>query len=94
MSRRKVGHIRERLAELLLQEGISVEPDDLWMQEGFYRSRYHDLARWGSYTARWVTGKAPDGCRWTLPIHLCSWDTMTDCVRHGLREARADHQQL
>lgn len=82
--RRKVGQIRERLAELLLQEGISVDPGDLWTQEGFYRSRYHDLARWGSNVARWVSGKDPDGKPWSLPLCLCSWDTMTSCVRHGI----------
>jgi hypothetical protein len=79
MSRRKVGRTRERLAEVILRDlGLVVDPADLWMQEGFYRSRYHDLARWGSYDAH--DPKDPPA----IKTHIASWDTMTECVRRGV----------
>ena len=76
MARRRVGRTRERLARVLKRDlGLDVAPEDLWMQEGFYRSHYHDLARWGSNAAR----RSGD----PLPTHIASWDTMTEVCRRG-----------
>ena len=69
-----IGRIRWKLFEMLTAAGYSIEtPESLWMQEGFYRSRFHDLARWG---ADW---QDREGLHWTI----FSWCTMTDCVRFG-----------
>ena len=54
------------------------------MQEGFYRNGYHDLARWGSNHAV-AHGKK---------VHLCSWDTMTDCVKYGILEWEISRNEL
>ena len=78
------GRTRWRLSELLAEKGITVSPYDLWVQEGGYRHRHWDLARWGSNEARWTSGKDPDGKVWTLSLHLCSWSRMTDCIKHGI----------
>jgi hypothetical protein len=77
MSKREPGAIRWKLSELLAKAGVAVSPYDLWTQEGFYRSRYHDLARWGSNHATYEGRKC----------HLCCWDTMSNCVRYGLTVA-------
>lgn len=84
------GRTRERLAALLLEKGLAVSPYDLWVQEGGYRHRNWDLARWGSNHAKWVNGKDPEGNPWDLPVTLCSWSTMTQCVRYGIEICNFD----
>lgn len=81
---RNPGRTRLRLCRLLLRHGIIVEPEDLWTQEGGYRSRHWDLARWGSYHAWWKDGKTPDGNPWSHEFHISSWSTMTDCLKYGI----------
>lgn len=87
---RHPGPTRIKLAELLAEKGIVVSPYDLWVQEGGYRHRNWDLARWGSNHARWATGKDPEGHIYHLEIHLCSWSRMTDCVKHGIEISNFD----
>lgn len=84
------GRIRWRLSELLLAKGLIVSPYDLWTQDGGYRHRHWDLARWGSNHARFVDGLAPDGSPWDLDVHLSSWSRMTDCVRFGVEIGKED----
>jgi hypothetical protein len=51
-----------------------VSVSDFWMQEGGYRSKYWDLAKWGAdFRAQ------ANGAFW----RVYSWNTMTDCVRNG-----------
>jgi hypothetical protein len=86
MARRRdnIGRVRWKLWELLRDAGFSIPgPECLWMQEGFYRSNYHDLARWG---ADW-TGLSMDKSA-TVLHSLFSWDTMTDCVRLGIEVSK------
>lgn len=76
MSRRKVGKVRQKLAKVLKDQlGITVAPEDLWTQEGFYRNWNHDLARWGCSHAIMADGST---------TAIASWDTMTDCARYGV----------
>jgi hypothetical protein len=83
--RRPVGRIRRRLAALLAEQGLIVDPADLWVQESGYRGRKWDLARWGSNHARWRDGiDQLTGKPYAYDIHLSSWSKMTDCVRHGI----------
>ncbi len=84
------GRIRWRLAELLKEKGLIVSPYDLWVQEGGYRHRNWDLARWGSNNARWVDDKCPDGKPWVLEVILSSWSRMTQCVRYGIEIGKFD----
>jgi len=77
------GRVRERVAARLLACGIVCSPYDLWTQEGYYRIGGFDGARWGAYKARFVNGIAPDGTAYHGTVHLCSWDTMTECARYG-----------
>jgi len=81
---RHPGRVRERLAALLLKKGVIVSPYDLWAQEGGYRHMHWDLARWGSNDARWEGGRAPDGTEYHGQVLLCSWSTMSECVRWGV----------
>lgn len=87
---RHPGRVREKLAELLAEKGLIVSPYDLWTQEGAYRSRYWDLARWGSSEARWKDGKDPDGKPYHLTVRLSSWSTMSDCVKYGIEIGEDD----
>lgn len=68
------GRVAKRLAKLLQDAGVPI-PDAtcFWVQQGGYRHRYWDLARWG---ADW---KAMHEF-WS--VH--SWSTMTACVRYGI----------
>ena len=69
----KPGKIRQKLSLLLEEKGVIINPLDLWSQKGYYTHRNHDLARWGGHAH--YNGH--------LAI-LCSWDTMTDCVKYGI----------
>ena len=74
--RRKIGKIREKLAEMLQAKGFMVQPEDFWIQEGVYRHFAYDGARWGAY---WHPKKGSQ-----LVYSIYSWDTMTECVRTGI----------
>lgn len=65
------GKIKQKLLILLNEAGLDI-PDTtcFWTQLGFYRFRYHDLARWGA--------------DWGKHNSCYSWSTMTECVRYGL----------
>jgi hypothetical protein len=68
------GRVATRLAKILQDAGVPI-PDAtcFWIQQGGYRHRNWDLARWG---ADWKVGHQ----YWTL----YSWSTMTACVRYGI----------
>lgn len=79
------GRIREKLAEMLSEQiGRPVHAVDIWRQSPRH-IRFYGAAVWGADT---YTGKSS----------ICSWDTMTDCVRHGFsveeggRNAFADYE--
>ena len=82
------GKIRWKLADLLAEKGLIVSPYDLHTQEGGYRYHTWDLCRWYTCDARWKDGRTPDGDLWTMPVHLSSWSTMTNCVKHGIEVAK------
>lgn len=90
MSRRKIGRVREHLAEILRDLGLDCHPEDLWIQEGGYRRLQWDLARWGTHPIKWLSnpkGIKEDVCGEPHIGQTCivsSWDTMTDCVRYGI----------
>ncbi len=70
-----IGVVRWKLFEMLQEADIPiVSVSDFWMQEGGYRSKYWDLAKWGADFKS--TGEV---LFWTV----YSWDTMTACVRNG-----------
>lgn len=88
---RRYGKTRTKLAfmiETMLREKenmplVSVEPEDLWMQQGDYRKKTWDLAAWGVDVRS--SGRF---------LKLYSWDTMGDCVRYGIticRPMKGDH---
>lgn len=69
-----IGRTRWKLWEMLVKAGFTIPAADcLWMQEGAYRSRYWDLARWG---CQWKDDKGY--------YTIYSWDTMTECVKYGI----------
>lgn len=76
--------ISERLAELLndaLKPERPISASDFWMQHGDYRKARWDLARWGA------TVRVNGGDR-----SVCSWDTMTECVRKGISVTVSDNR--
>lgn len=78
---RNIGKTRIALARLLEEKLraseslplLSIEPEDLWIQEGAYRNSNWDLARWGCDVR--FSGKY---------FKVYSWDTMTECVKKGI----------
>lgn len=75
--------ISERLAEMLtaaLQPDRALVASDFWIQQGAYRHKTWDLARWGA----WVRVKG-------ATRSVCSWDTMTACVRKGISVSNEGH---
>lgn len=81
MTRRgEPGRIKWRLSEILREHGIEASPYDMWTQEGAYRSRHWDLARWG-VSGKWIN---PTLEQHTGQLTIYSWDTMTNCVRFGI----------
>ena len=70
-----VGRTKIRLAKKLTDSGLPIpNAECLWVQQGGYRGRHWDLARWG---ADWTDGS---GQHWIL----ASWDTMTSCAKTGV----------
>lgn len=64
------GRIREKLAEMLTSQiGREVHAVDIWKQSPRH-IRFYGSAVWGADT---YAGKSS----------ICSWDTMTECVRYG-----------
>jgi hypothetical protein len=69
------GRIRLALCDRLRAAGIRIpNAECLWSQQGAYRGKHWDLARWGA------DFRDESGCHWTLAC----WCTMTDCVRYGV----------
>ncbi|GAA4391747.1 hypothetical protein [Hymenobacter koreensis] len=70
----KYGKTKEQLAEMLEQllgNDARVYPDELQVNRG--SNKYNDRCSW--------TGTAYQN---GLRIDLASWDTMTECVKHGV----------
>ncbi|MEP3481645.1 MAG: hypothetical protein ABJZ55_20550 [Fuerstiella sp.] len=83
-----IGRVRWKLFEMLGEAGFDIAtPEQLWMQEGFYRRHGHDLARWGVD----FTGVSSVGGQLYKGHHtLFSWDTMTSCCRYGFTAIKQD----
>lgn len=78
------GRIKLKLADVILRDtGIVVDPYDLWTQQGAYRSRYWDLARWGGDGAKFAPEEA-EKFGMTHKFSICSWDTMSECAKYGI----------
>lgn len=73
MHGRRLGRTRIKLAEMLsVALETYVDPADLWEQSGDYR-----------------TNKMHEALVWGVNhLGVGSWDTMTDCVRHGFDVTR------
>jgi hypothetical protein len=71
---------REKLVELLSHLGFEVHLEDIWEQSGDYRKNRWGGARWGAHNVQ----RDND----VLKVQLCSWDTMTQCVRYGITVER------
>ena len=72
---RTAGSVKQRLCKKLQAAGIPIpDAECLWSQQGGYRSKHWDLARWGA------DFRDDSGRHWTL----ASWCTMTDCARYGV----------
>lgn len=77
------GRIRIRLAKVIAETlGCECDPYDIW-QNNYPAAKWLDLARWG------VDCQFP-GTR--LNVH--SWDTMSECARHGIAEVYRDSTGL
>lgn len=78
--RLRVGRVRKKLSAMLAEHGLLIKPEHLDSQEGpLYRNPGNDLARWFGCASWHESLREERG--WSC--HLYSWDTMTDCVRHG-----------
>lgn len=83
MSRNKPGRTRIRLAQMLTKAlGVPVSPDLIW-DNNYPEARLLGLARWGCYV--------PNG---NLVIHVCSWDTMGNCVSSGFDFLKPDRNEF
>lgn len=78
------GRVRVRLATMLAELDIIADPSRLWCQEGAHR--HCDGARWGGW-AQWKNDSM-------FGVRLFSWDTMTDCVTHGIMIREQDYGRL
>ena len=77
----RIGAVRWKLYEMLREAGVPIaSPDQFWMQEGAYRGKHWDLARWGA------DFRSPSGGY----FRIYSWDTMTNCTRRGFT-VNVDH---
>lgn len=92
---RKPGRIKTKMAqrlseELTKKEGfqITIDPEDLWTQQGDYRKATWDLARWGALKKT----VNPKGINLHFSIH--SWDTMTECLKKGFTVEGPGHKDL
>ena len=82
---RTVGSVKLRLFKKLREAGIPIPaPECLWGQQGGYRGRHWDLARWGAdFTDE-------NGKHWIV----YSWSTMTECARYGVLVHDTHHRDL
>ena len=78
--RGRPGRVRRRLAQLLEDAGFDITADELDTQEGAYRGPHWDLARWFAYC--YLDGKR---------VYIYSWDTMGDCIKHGISIGQLEH---
>lgn len=76
----KVGRVREKLAALLLAEGIDIDPRDLSWQDGAYATVQWDCAKWFGDGKSVGRSDCPDG----FSVRISSWSTMTECARYGI----------
>ncbi len=67
-----VGRIKTKLVTLLGKQGIFISPESLWTQQGSHR--HCDGTRWG----------ANDALFNERHVRIYSWDTMTNCIKHGI----------
>jgi hypothetical protein len=76
-----VGTTRKKLAKLLEAYGFEIMTGDLIPVQGVYRnSPYHDVQRWNGWGKAKGHATLNDG----IEVSFGSWDTMTECVRHGI----------
>ncbi len=76
-----MGRCRERLKKMLLKLGFDVE--FFALPQGWYRTNTRaDVYRWEAWATHPVEGANPGR------VHLYSWSTMTDCLRHGIDTKR------
>ena len=76
---RRVGKTQSRLCDLLLDafpEGeLGLSPEDIIPERGYWTHRHQDVQRWQAY------GDDRRG----HSVYMSSWNTMTECVRRGIR---------
>lgn len=73
---------REKLADLLRAEGFVVDASSLKDARGYWRTDVRaDVYRWECYEA---TRPQDNPNTPGIGVTACSWNTMTDCVRHGI----------
>jgi hypothetical protein len=75
----RVGAVRTRLAKMLGERGVEIDPEDLRTQKGYWRMGYVDVCRWDGEG----TAKGLPGCLDGAAVHVYSWDRMRDLVREG-----------
>jgi hypothetical protein len=72
------GPLRRRLARRLLEIGIVVDPSSFRAAVGYWRTDHRaDCYRWEA----WATIEGDP-----MPRPIGSYDTMTECAKHGLCE--------
>jgi hypothetical protein len=77
--------VSERLASLI--ESVGFRNVVLRPAKGAWRTDVRqDVYRWEGSAVTHGYAQLPDG----LDVSLASWDTMTDCVRHGIILGRGD----
>ena len=77
----KAGRIRHKLAKLICNlTGCLVDPHQI-ERTNPYERLYYDVVAWSCWAQK------PDGGH----LHVFSWDTMTDCAKHGI-EIVTDHR--
>lgn len=85
----EIGRVREKLAALLLAEGIDIDPYDLRWQDGAYATVHWDCCKWYGEGKSIGRADCPDG----FSVHVSSWSTMTECARYGI-ELSHDERDL
>lgn len=76
----QIGRVREKLAALLLAEGIDIDPFNLMWQDGAYATAHWDCCKWSGHGVSLGRDDCPAG----ISVHVSSWDTMTECARYGI----------
>ena len=79
------GRIKRKLRRMLESNGF--RDLRLWEAEGYWRTDIRaDVYRWECQAITSGRTDYSDG----LTVSLCSWNTMTDCVRFGFEIKRDD----